>query len=445
MPKTSNLFEIFRRQTQWSIMECLDSLSINNLVFSNHQRGFSPYLEDNNIIIYISASSMVVVCFDLCGRYFEIAQEEPLTEDDSPFYYSDNSKRISPVWELEKAMKFIKEQIGNEIIKSIFGVLITESKIRNADDMIEVWNSRNICVFYGQKDLRHREISTLNAYNPKARDVMLALFGKFDFNEIGTINTSFIDILNERNEYKDKDLGKKETIPFLRQQIEIEEERKKTIYDPESQSLHSQFINKSAISILDYLKELGRDTHIYSEKRKGISPLLSHYYVYIYATECEWAFVLVDNKEEIDAGKDNLVWDLALTCELFRNRLLRCYKKIPHIYGILLTNNYVIDYDELCSLWNSIDITVIGSVKDLANFSVSLNTDEESFDTHTLLSLYEAEFTEEEYHFAEYSLISLIDPDVSSKEREDALKFLYDEYEIGKNKHERFGGEIRLR
>ena len=54
---------------------------------------------------------------------------------------------------------------------SIYGVLITESKIRNADDMIEVWDSRNICVYWGRKDLRHKEISTLNAYNPNTSDI----------------------------------------------------------------------------------------------------------------------------------------------------------------------------------------------------------------------------------------------------------------------------------
>ena len=430
MTRTSNLFDKFRRQTQWSIMECLDSLSINNLVYSTHIKGFAPYLEDKNIIIYISGSSIVVVCFDLCGRFFEIAQEESLPDDDYPFYYSDNAKRISPVWKLEKAIKYIEEQIGNEIIISIYGVLITESKIRNADDMIEVWDSRNICVYWGRKDLRHKEISTLNAYNPKARDVMLALFGSFDYDKIGAINTSFIDVLNN----EDKNLDRGETITFQRQSTKIEEIRNEIIFGSENQSMHNQFINKDAISILGLLNELGRDMHIYSEKRKGISSLLSQYDFYIYATECECAFVLVDYNEGINAEKDNLVWDFALTCELFRNRLLRLYNNIPHIYGILLTNDYVTDYDDMYHEWNTIDITVISGVKGLGSFSFPINTDDGLSVSYLLMLLYETEFTEEEFHFAEYSLISLTDSDVSSIEREEVLNFLYNEFEIGKKR-----------
>ena len=78
--------------------------------------------------------------------------------------------------------------------------------------------------------------------------------------------------------------------------------------------MHNEFMNKSDLSILDYMEKLGKDSHIYSEKRRGLGPLLTQYVFYIYATERELAFVLIDlGTEEKVAPKKELIRDLAFT------------------------------------------------------------------------------------------------------------------------------------
>ena len=46
----------------------MDRLGVNHAVYSTHLKGYEPDLQEKNIIIYIHAKSMVVVCFDLCGN-----------------------------------------------------------------------------------------------------------------------------------------------------------------------------------------------------------------------------------------------------------------------------------------------------------------------------------------------------------------------------------------
>ena len=100
--------------------------------------------------------------------------------------------------------------------------------------------------------------------------------------------------------------------------------------------MYSEFTNKKCSSILKYMEKLGRDSRIYSEKRNGLSPLLSQYVCYVYATERELAIVLISNDSVKEVAKKELELDLALTCELFRNRLLRLTKNIPHVFGVIV-------------------------------------------------------------------------------------------------------------
>ena len=58
--------------------------------------------------------------------------------------------------------------------------------------------------------------------------------------------------------------------------------------------MYNEFMNKSDISILDHMEKLGRDSRIYSEKRRGLGPLLTQYDFYVFATERELALVLID-------------------------------------------------------------------------------------------------------------------------------------------------------
>ena len=80
------------------------------------------------------------------------------------------------------------------------------------------------------------------------------------------------------------------------------------------------------------------------------------------------------------------------------------------------------------SVWETLDISVIGSVDGLEHLSLPVNTDEELSIAFPLIFLYEAEFTEADYAYAEYSLISLIDPDISPNERDEEMNYLREEF-----------------
>ena len=170
------LIDEFRKQTKETILDYLDRLGVNHVVFSTHLKGYEPYLKEKNIFIYIHATSMVIVCLDLCGSREEIANEGDRVDVDPPYYYSQNGSRISPVWQLTDAM----ERMEGETLfvfppMEIYGVLLTESHILNAQDMESLWESKQVKVFDAMKGLRHRLMATNEANNPTARKIMDAI------------------------------------------------------------------------------------------------------------------------------------------------------------------------------------------------------------------------------------------------------------------------------
>ena len=170
------LIDDFRKQTRETILDHLDRLGVNQIVYSTHLKGYEPDLLDKNIFIYIHAKSMVVVCFDLCGSRDEIADEQDPYNLIIPEYYSYNESRTSPVWQLSEAMK----EMEYRTIKlfppiDIQGVLLSESNILNADDMKDKWRSMNITVIDGLKGLRHREIATNKSYSKEANTILRAI------------------------------------------------------------------------------------------------------------------------------------------------------------------------------------------------------------------------------------------------------------------------------
>lgn len=170
------LIDDFRKQTKKTVLAFLDRLGVNHAVYSTHLKGYEPYLKEKNIFIYIHATSMVIVCLDLCGSREEIADEGDRVDVDPPYYYSQNGSRISPVWQLTEAM----ERVEGETLfvfppMDIYGVLLTESSILDAQDMKSLWESKNVKVIDGMKGLRHRQIATNEANNPTARKIIDAI------------------------------------------------------------------------------------------------------------------------------------------------------------------------------------------------------------------------------------------------------------------------------
>lgn len=169
----SRFIDEFKKQTKNTIFEHMDRLSVNSAVYSIHLKGYEPYLKENNIVIYIHDNSMVVICFDLCGRIEEIADEGDTYDVDAPEYYSQRTSRTSPVWQLSETIKLMEDSTINFFPPiDIYGVLLSESNILNARDMKDIWESINIHVIDNLTNLRHRKISTNENYNQKARDII---------------------------------------------------------------------------------------------------------------------------------------------------------------------------------------------------------------------------------------------------------------------------------
>ena len=193
--------------------------------------------------------------------------------------------------------------------------------------------------------------------------------------------------------------------------------------------MHTELFKKDRTNIVKYLQSLGEDRTIYSAHRDSIRPLFPDMDGYIYATEEEIILVLMDRgtNKRFDE-KDDMAWDLALTCELFRNRLQRLSKHIPDVYGVLVTSDDVLARYEIQGELEAFDIAIIDNVAGLDCLSLPVNTDETLPVAFPLIFLYEAEFTEADYAYAEYSLISLIDPDITTEERDEEMKYLREEF-----------------
>lgn len=193
--------------------------------------------------------------------------------------------------------------------------------------------------------------------------------------------------------------------------------------------MHTELFKKDRTDILKYLQSLGEDRKIYSAHRDSIRPLFPDMDGYIYATEEEIILVLMDpgTHKRFDQ-KDDMAWDLALTCELYRNRLQRLSKHIPSVYGVLLTSDDVLARYEIQGELEAFDIAIIDNVAGLDCLSLPVNTDESLPVAFPLIFLYEAEFTEADYAYAEYSLISLINLDITTEERDEEMRYLREEF-----------------
>ena len=195
--------------------------------------------------------------------------------------------------------------------------------------------------------------------------------------------------------------------------------------------MKTEIFKKTGKNILEYLRKLGGMSNVYSSRRQDLEPLLSDKDAYIYATEEEIILVLMDpgtNKRLED--QDEMAWGLALTCELYRNRLQRLSKHVPNVYGVLVTSEHVMVCDDLQEIWDALDIALIDSVEGLDHLSLPVNTDDNLPVAFPLDFLYNAEFTESDLEFAEYSLCTLIDPYTPPEEREEDLDCFIKEFRM---------------
>lgn len=195
--------------------------------------------------------------------------------------------------------------------------------------------------------------------------------------------------------------------------------------------MYSEITKKNRNDILKFLQSLGEDCRIYSAHRESIRPLFPDMDGYIYATEEEIVLVLMDpGTDKRLEDQDEIAWGLALTCELYRNRLQRLSKHVPNVYGVLVTSEHIMVCDDFQEIWDALDIALIDSVEGLDHLSLPVNTDDNLPVAFPLDFLYNAEFTESDLEFAEYSLCTLIDPYTTPEEREEDLDYLIKEFRM---------------
>lgn len=195
--------------------------------------------------------------------------------------------------------------------------------------------------------------------------------------------------------------------------------------------MKTEIFKKTGKNILEYLRKLGGMSNVYSARRQDLEPLLSDKDAYIYATEEEIILVVMDpGTDKQLEDQDEMAWGLALTCELYRNRLQRLSKHVPNVYGVLVTSEHVMVCDDLQEIWDALDIALIDSVEGLDHLSLPVNTDESLPVAFPLDFLYNAEFTESDLEFAEYSLCTLIDPYTTPEEREEDLDCFIKEFRM---------------
>ena len=156
MTNLNRLIDDFKRQTKSTIWKHMDAMAVNYAVYSNWVKGFDPFICDNDIYIYANGSNIVVVCIDCCGHGEDQVYEE--SEGIDMLIFQPGTKpRESSVWKLKETMQIMNTRLENANMSStIFGVLITEATITNADWLEDIWEKNNIKVIDGFKTLKHR-------------------------------------------------------------------------------------------------------------------------------------------------------------------------------------------------------------------------------------------------------------------------------------------------
>ena len=159
MTKKDQLINDFKRQDATTIWNYLDALAYNHDVYSEHVTGLGPELQRHNIYIYAHAANVVVVCLDDGVSDAELADEEDFNGD-LPQYFTESGHRVSPVWQLEQALKAVRGRLRHYgLRRKVWGVLLTGSYFINSDDMLEVWEKMKITVIHNLTEISSKSIA----------------------------------------------------------------------------------------------------------------------------------------------------------------------------------------------------------------------------------------------------------------------------------------------
>ena len=175
MMNENRLIEDFWKQTKTTIWKHMDAMAVNYAVYSNHLRGFAPFLTDKDVYIYANTKNVVVVCVDSCGHSDEQIYEES-EQVDMLIYNSGFELRESMVWKLVETKNIIKNRLSNSGYEmDVYGVLLTEASITNADDLEDMWEEHKIKVIENFSSLKHRWAAVNNDEDNDAKKYFDAL------------------------------------------------------------------------------------------------------------------------------------------------------------------------------------------------------------------------------------------------------------------------------
>lgn len=153
MCKDYRLINDFKKQNQKTIWKHLDAMAVNYAVYSAHPKNLSIFLSDFDVYLYCDNASMVVVCLDACGNDADqtYAESELFRLNISDI---GNGPRTSKVWKLAHAVRSIE----NRVTIPVYGVLITEANISNADELYDMWDSKDVRVIDNIKRIKYHKI-----------------------------------------------------------------------------------------------------------------------------------------------------------------------------------------------------------------------------------------------------------------------------------------------
>ena len=157
MTNLNRLIDDFKRQTKSTIWKHMDAMAVNYAVYSKRQKGFAPLIHDNDVYIYINQTNIVVVCIDCCkdGEEMSYMESEGI---DMIIYHPGCKLRESMVWKLKETIQAIRTRMQiREVTMEVYGVLLSEATIINAEYLEDMWERNNIKVIDGFKTLKHRK------------------------------------------------------------------------------------------------------------------------------------------------------------------------------------------------------------------------------------------------------------------------------------------------
>lgn len=176
------LIKDFKKQNKETLSDYLNKIVNNPAVYSDRQKGIKPYMPENAFFFYAVQGTLVMACIDKCTPKDELADEERFHDED-PQYFTEDSHRTSPVWQLSETIKLVKqklEEFGNPW--SVWGVLISESRFFNSDDMQDIWDEMNVTVIDKVDDLDDWNFSILTKegldFGKELMDVIRGLKGE---------------------------------------------------------------------------------------------------------------------------------------------------------------------------------------------------------------------------------------------------------------------------